>query len=330
MKFGYRIISLGLLIIMLFTTLTSAQADSSAIFYYLTTKDNVIVYSKASTLSSKIRTIKSIGTPIQVFSFSSSGFNSWGKTTDGYVLSNSIKMFVEKNVPVTPQIFTVTKAEGTVAFSQPYSNSVKLANLLVNTSVVVKEKVTNAHGNIWYFTNKGYIYSGNLSPFDLLDSSIYLTQKTTETCTLCSSAVVLRRKAILKADTDWASITEDTLKSTAWGTKGLLASFEYKGIKMVCKQLPTGLKEKKAELINLMSSNPEGFLLYYKTPSGILHAVVVVGYDSNTGIFTVSDPVNSTNYKGALMPLSRAYPYYNKTISQDDILGYVIKVWVAD
>ena len=63
------------------------------------------------------------------------------------------------------------------------------------------------------------------------DDSVFLTQQESVTCTLAASAMLLRRCAIMQGNSNWASITESSIASSAWiNGIGLRGSFSYAGM----------------------------------------------------------------------------------------------------
>lgn len=135
---------------------------------------------------------------------------------------------------------------------------------------------------------------------DINQSSVFLNQQGRSTCTLVSSAMMMRRAAILQGNGNWSSITESSLKGSAWASgAGLKWSFSYAGISVGSAKLPTGAANKNI-LINLLAEHPEGIVLHYK---GAPHAVLLTDYTD--GIFYCSDPLPSRPTER--IPLSRAY-----------------------
>jgi len=135
---------------------------------------------------------------------------------------------------------------------------------------------------------------------DINQNNVFLNQQGRSTCTLVSSAMMMRRAAILQGNSNWASITESSLKSSAWASgAGLKWSFSYAGISVGSAKLPTGNANKNI-LINLLAQHPEGIVLHYK---GAPHAVLLTDYTDGT--FYCSDPLPSR--PTARIPLSRAY-----------------------
>lgn len=135
--------------------------------------------------------------------------------------------------------------------------------------------------------------------FELLnDASVFLKQVGTHTCTLCSAAMLVRRALILKGDLeDWQSVTETSIRSTAWVEgKGLSWNFTYDGVKVNHDYLPGGSSNKE-KLIALLAEHPEGIVLYN---SSAPHAVLLTDYTD--GVFYCSDPISNGR-----KPLSEAY-----------------------
>ena len=63
------------------------------------------------------------------------------------------------------------------------------------------------------------------------DENVYCKQMGKGYCTLASATMMLRSKGKLENMSGWTSITQSTLKSTAWlNGAGLRHSFTYKGM----------------------------------------------------------------------------------------------------
>ena len=93
-------------------------------------------------------------------------------------------------------------------------------------------------------------------------NSVFLTQERNGTCTLASTAMMLRRTAMMRGDQDWQSITEASCREAFWiGGRGLPYKFQYDGMKVSHGRLPGGeanrqilidmLAQEKAWTINL-------------------------------------------------------------------------------
>ena len=150
------------------------------------------------------------------------------------------------------------------------------------------------------------VISGNVSVTDaatfddINQSDVFLNQQGRSTCTLVSSAMMMRRAAILQGNPNWSSITEASLKGSAWDSNaGLKWSFSYAGISVGSAKLPTGAANINI-LKNLLAEHPEGVVLHYK---GAPHAVLLTDYTD--GVFYCSDPLASR--PKARIPLSNAY-----------------------
>ncbi len=135
---------------------------------------------------------------------------------------------------------------------------------------------------------------------DINQSSVFLKQEESDTCTLCAAAMMMRRAAMLRGDANWASITETTIKNTAWlNEAGLLHDFSYDGITVSYGDLPGGIMNTDT-LIQLLKSHTEGIVLYDRdTP----HAVLLTDYTN--GQFYCAEPLQ-TRGLGRIL-LSEAY-----------------------
>ena len=126
---------------------------------------------------------------------------------------------------------------------------------------------------------------------DINQNSVFIKQlPNTSTCTLCAATNMMRRVSMLRGDSNWATITEASVRPSAWisGT-GLRGTFSYSNssngignISVTCKTLP-GNSSNTSTLINLLSSHPEGVVIY----NGV-HAVLLTDYTN--GVFYCNDP----------------------------------------
>ena len=166
------------------------------------------------------------------------------------------------------------------------------------------------------FSNNNY-QRNNLTLYADYPSSIYLTQIGKSTCTLVSSAMMLRAKAYLNGDSNWSSITENSLKSTAWiNREGLRHEFTYRN--MHVSHVPvSGISV--SSLKNLLNLHPEGVVIHC---SSLPHAVWVFSYSGDT--FYCSDPLG--NYSGDKRSLSNSYLGI-KFGKQSNILNNVTAYW---
>ncbi|MBR1810690.1 MAG: hypothetical protein IJ766_03430 [Clostridia bacterium] len=153
----------------------------------------------------------------------------------------------------------------------------------------------------------------NAATFDEInDSNVFLKQKTSYTCTLASAAMMMRRYALLRGDSDWASITESSIYSKAWDPgSGLFFSFSYAtsggNISVNHSTLPGGSANRQV-LINLLKEHPEGVEIHNTSEP---HAVLLTDYTD--GIFYCADP-NGGSGTGRI-PLTSAYAVRVENVS---------------
>lgn len=117
------------------------------------------------------------------------------------------------------------------------------------------------------------------------------------TCTLVSNAMMLRRAAIIRGDSNWKSITADAMYSTAWVKgKGVYWNYTYKGLSVSHAMLPSGESAKKTYLIELLKQHPEGVVLFDEdrvtsaanNRGGSTHGILLTDYTD--GVFYYADP----------------------------------------
>ncbi len=129
-----------------------------------------------------------------------------------------------------------------------------------------------------------------------VDAGFYFKQSRGGTCTLASAAMMLRRRAYFDGLTDWSTVTENSVRSTAW-SNGLSHSFTYKEMQVGYATLPSRKQEKIQTLITLLSQHPEGIVLYDRSQP---HAVLLTDYTN--GVFYCSDPAG--NISSGRIPLT--------------------------
>ncbi len=158
----------------------------------------------------------------------------------------------------------------------------------------------------------GSFFTSNAATFnDINASDVFLKQSEGDTCTLAAAAMMVRRAALATGNANWKSITEASMKSTAWTTGGLRFEFSYAGISVDCVKLPGG-SSNTATLIDLLNKHPEGVAIW---DAGIPHAVLLTDYTS--GKFYCADPAR--NIAAGRIPISSA----SVTISGADQYWYV-------
>lgn len=112
--------------------------------------------------------------------------------------------------------------------------------------------------------------------------SVFVKQQESYTCTLASNVMMLRRAALLRGDSDWKSITEDSCSSVLWTGWGMRFDYTYKNISVDCERIYGNSTEALKKLLN---EHPEGIVAYdYDYP----HAILLTDYTN--GKFYCSDP----------------------------------------
>ena len=133
------------------------------------------------------------------------------------------------------------------------------------------------------------------------DNDTLLKQHTSITCTLASAAMIMRRTALAAGRDDWESITEESIKSTAWyNGVGLIWDFTYENITVGHMYFQT--RDKKQEIIDMLKKYPQGVVVYNNGSHGQTHAIVALDYDKTEDILYVADPSNAV--KKGRIPIS--------------------------
>ena len=135
-----------------------------------------------------------------------------------------------------------------------------------------------------------------------LPSSIFLAQVGNTTCTLSAAAMMLRARMYLSGNGGWSSISESSIRSTAWiESRGLRQSFKYvigDNSMTVAHADTSGISV--SSLKSILNQHPEGIILYCgKKP----HAVFLTDYDGDT--FYCADPLSK--YAGSRLTLDSSY-----------------------
>lgn len=155
------------------------------------------------------------------------------------------------------------------------------------------------------------------------DSEVFLKQpRHSTTCTYFSAAMMLRRRAILDGNSNWNSITGDSVRAETRASGGGMSNvFTYAGISVASGYFSGSAANKKQQLVSLLNNHKEGVVIYtYGTGSGIVHAVLATSYENGT--VYVADPVY--HLKKGIMPITGAYLPGG---SQDERIGNLKKYW---
>lgn len=143
-------------------------------------------------------------------------------------------------------------------------------------------------------------------------SSVFVKQQKSDTCTLASNVMLLRRTAMMRGDSDWASITESACRSTLWYEGvGMYHYYTYKDIDVSYQYLSSS-QSVSTQLINALKEHPEGIVVY---DTDYPHAILLTDYTD--GVFYCADPAN--NVPSGRIKASRALI----SISNVDTYWYV-------
>lgn len=160
----------------------------------------------------------------------------------------------------------------------------------------------------------------SVSAANVNDSTVFLKQETSSTCTLSAAAMMLRRRAILDGNQEWTSITESNMRDTAWVPgKGARFNYTYNGISVTTRGLKNFSGDKKEYFISMLSTHPEGIVVYNQSKP---HAVLLTDYDSTTGTFYCADPSTAAPY-GRIRFLNSRIP----GDTQDSKIKNINQIW---
>ena len=121
--------------------------------------------------------------------------------------------------------------------------------------------------------------------WDLNQASVFIKQGRSDTCTLASAVMMVRRAAMASGNANWVSITENSMRSTAWlEGSGLYYNFTYAGI-----SVKHGTLAGRDHVISLLNQHPEGIVIYNTSKP---HAILLTDYTE--GIFFCADPAKNT------------------------------------
>jgi len=123
---------------------------------------------------------------------------------------------------------------------------------------------------------------------EINQDEVFLKQERSGTCTLASTAMMLRRTAMLRGDQDWSSITEASCREAFWIPGcGLPYEFQYDGMTVNHGRLPGG-EENRQILIDMLAEHPEGIVLH---APGVPHGILLTDYTD--GVFYCADPAQN-------------------------------------
>lgn len=156
-----------------------------------------------------------------------------------------------------------------------------------------------------------------------LPTSVYISQQSTNTCTLAATVMAIRARAFLSGYDGWANITEEAVKPAAWTSSGLSFSFTYSfngnSITVGHQSISGGMS--LSALKNVMNAHPEGIALYC-VANGQKHAVYITDIEGDT--VYCADPASSYAHTRRTLDSSLLGVRYG---SQSSILNNVIAYW---
>ena len=138
---------------------------------------------------------------------------------------------------------------------------------------------------------------------ELNDENVFIKQSRRGTCTLASSAMIMRRAAMLAGFENWEDISESSVGSVAWR--------EGVGISWTMTHDYVSSVE---DLKKLLEEHPEGIVAY---DSNKPHAIALTDYDAETDTFYCSDPAECC--AKARVPVSEAII----SLENVDVVWYV-------
>jgi hypothetical protein len=156
------------------------------------------------------------------------------------------------------------------------------------------------------------------------DENVYCKQMGGGYCTLASATMMLRSKGKLEKMSGWTSITQQTLKSTAWiNGAGLRHSFTYKGMSVSYGDFSKS--DNKSTLIAMLKKHPEGVEIYERA---LPHAIFLTRYDKATDTFYCADPALTASERTLASSYLRHVSKSTKAATvQKDIVNGLDSYW---
>ena len=166
------------------------------------------------------------------------------------------------------------------------------------------------------------IISISADAVQITDSEVFIKQATSETCTLASVTMMIRRYAILQNSASWNTITEASVRETAWVNGcGLYYNFKYRGVSVTSANLAkySTVDSKKTYFLQMLDEHPEGIVIWDAHKP---HAVLLTDFDEKTDTFYCADPASSAA-KGRIKLENCIIP----GDTQDGIIGSIDYIW---
>lgn len=127
---------------------------------------------------------------------------------------------------------------------------------------------------------------------DINADSVFLKQHTSVTCTLTSTAMLMRRTAIIAGYSDWEEITEENIRSDGW-VDGIGLLWNFTAYDITIGHGYFSGSDNKLSMLDLLDKYPQGVVIYNGGNSGQSHAVLLTDYDEKTDTFYCADPASS-------------------------------------
>lgn len=137
----------------------------------------------------------------------------------------------------------------------------------------------------------------------------YAKQERSNTCTLASAAMMMRRRAYLDGLDNWDTITESNLRRVAWSYVGLSHDFSMLGIEVQHAYFDSD-RSVVDQLVEMLREHPEGIVVYNRHYP---HAILVTDYTG--GQFYCADPspaapAGRIPLEQATIPIETAVSYW--------------------
>ena len=147
--------------------------------------------------------------------------------------------------------------------------------------------------------------------------AVFLSQTRKHTCTLIAASMMLRNFAELNG-MDREYFSESNVRKAAW-RDGLRHDFDVGRLNVQCTPTIREAEDRKAYLILFLRYHPEGIVIY---DADLPHAILLLGYDSDTDIFYCAD--TTTKRAGKAIPLTESLL---RGRDQDAIIRSLDRLW---
>lgn len=147
---------------------------------------------------------------------------------------------------------------------------------------------------------------------------VYVVQSVKHTCTLIAATMMLRNYAS-RNGYDVETMTESAVRSCAWNSSGLSWNFTVNSINVQVAHEISETADKKAYLIRVLRSHPEGVVIY---DANAPHAIWLFGYEEETDTFYCAD--TTTSVAGRCIRLEESIL---RGETQEDKIATIDRIW---